>query len=249
MPWTWPASAARRDPGERREGRGRRRRPVLPGTRQHRRAGRRLHVGARRGRRGGALPRPGCWTPPLASTALRFLPRDRWPEQPFPRQVSLLRAIGAGAARRALRSRANCRRRCPAPTWWSSTGREHRRRHGPVGPRRGAGRRRSHAPPPSACPNRPTAMRCPHARHPATGRWWSSCAIPNAARPRPTCCTPCSPPAPTPSSSTWAGPTSSAYPSRPRASPPSAPPAPAARLQRPSWSTPAPQSSRRTSRG
>jgi beta-N-acetylhexosaminidase len=31
------------------------------------------------------------------------LPRDRWPEQPFPRQASLLGAIGAEAARRALR--------------------------------------------------------------------------------------------------------------------------------------------------
>jgi beta-N-acetylhexosaminidase len=36
-------------------------------------------------------------------TALRFLPRDRWPEPPLPRQVSSLAAIGGEAARRALR--------------------------------------------------------------------------------------------------------------------------------------------------
>jgi beta-N-acetylhexosaminidase len=36
-------------------------------------------------------------------TALGFLPRDRRPEPPFPRQVSSLPAIGAEAARRALR--------------------------------------------------------------------------------------------------------------------------------------------------
>jgi beta-N-acetylhexosaminidase len=35
--------------------------------------------------------------------ALRFLPRDRWPEPPFLRRVSSLAAIGAEAARRAVR--------------------------------------------------------------------------------------------------------------------------------------------------
>ena len=51
---------------------------------------------------GGALPEARVLDAAARVAALRFLPRDRWPEQPFPRQVSLLGAIGAEAARRAL---------------------------------------------------------------------------------------------------------------------------------------------------
>ncbi len=39
----------------------------------------------------------------LTTDSSPVLPRDRWPEQPFLRQVSLLGAVGAEAARRALR--------------------------------------------------------------------------------------------------------------------------------------------------
>jgi beta-N-acetylhexosaminidase len=51
----------------------------------------------------GALPEARLRDAAARVTALRFLPRDRWPEPPFPRQVSSLAAIGAEAARRALR--------------------------------------------------------------------------------------------------------------------------------------------------
>jgi beta-N-acetylhexosaminidase len=51
----------------------------------------------------GALPEARLRDAAARVTALRFVPRDRWPEPPFPRQVSSLAAIGAEAARRALR--------------------------------------------------------------------------------------------------------------------------------------------------
>jgi beta-N-acetylhexosaminidase len=51
----------------------------------------------------GALPEARLLDAAARVTALRFLPRDRWPAQPVPRQVSPLGAIGAEAARRALR--------------------------------------------------------------------------------------------------------------------------------------------------
>jgi beta-N-acetylhexosaminidase len=51
----------------------------------------------------GALPEARLRDAAARVTALRFLPRDRWPEPPFPWQVSSLAAIGAEAARRALR--------------------------------------------------------------------------------------------------------------------------------------------------
>ncbi|MGH9230775.1 MAG: glycoside hydrolase family 3 protein [Acidimicrobiales bacterium] len=51
----------------------------------------------------GALPEARLLDAGVRVAALRFLPRDRWPEQPIPRQVSSLGAIGAEAARRALR--------------------------------------------------------------------------------------------------------------------------------------------------
>src|SRR4029450_4798007 len=59
--------------------------------------------------------------------------------------------------------------------------------------------------------------------------------MPIAARLRRRCFTPCSPPVPTPSSSTWAGPLPSRR-RRPRASRPSVRRAPTARRRRPSWS-------------
>jgi beta-N-acetylhexosaminidase len=52
---------------------------------------------------GGELPEARLFDAAARVAALRFLPRDRWPQQPFPRQVSLLGAVGAEAARRALR--------------------------------------------------------------------------------------------------------------------------------------------------
>ena len=52
---------------------------------------------------GGELPEARLLDAAARVAALRFLPRDRWPQQPFPRQVSLLGAVGAEAARRALR--------------------------------------------------------------------------------------------------------------------------------------------------
>jgi beta-N-acetylhexosaminidase len=51
----------------------------------------------------GALPEARLRGAAARVTALRFLPRDRWPEPPFPRQVSSLAVIGAEAAQRALR--------------------------------------------------------------------------------------------------------------------------------------------------
>jgi beta-N-acetylhexosaminidase len=51
----------------------------------------------------GALPEARLRDAAARAAALRFPPRDRVPEQPFPRQVSLLAAVGAEAARRALR--------------------------------------------------------------------------------------------------------------------------------------------------
>ena len=51
----------------------------------------------------GALPESRLLDAAARVTALRFLPRDRWPGQPVPRQVSPLGAVGAEAARRALR--------------------------------------------------------------------------------------------------------------------------------------------------
>ena len=51
----------------------------------------------------GGLPEARLLDAAARVTALRFLPRDRWPAQPIPRQVSPLGAIGAEAARRALR--------------------------------------------------------------------------------------------------------------------------------------------------
>jgi beta-N-acetylhexosaminidase len=51
----------------------------------------------------GALPEGRLLDAAARVTELRFLPRDRWPEQPAPRQVSALGAVGAQAARRALR--------------------------------------------------------------------------------------------------------------------------------------------------
>jgi beta-N-acetylhexosaminidase len=51
----------------------------------------------------GALPEARLRDAAARVTALRFQPGDRWPEPPSPRQVSSLAAIGAEAARRALR--------------------------------------------------------------------------------------------------------------------------------------------------
>jgi beta-N-acetylhexosaminidase len=51
----------------------------------------------------GALPEARLRDAAARVTALRFLPRDRWPEPPLPRQVSSLASIGAEAARRAVR--------------------------------------------------------------------------------------------------------------------------------------------------
>jgi beta-N-acetylhexosaminidase len=50
----------------------------------------------------GALPEARLHDAAARVTHLRFLPRDRWPEPPIPRQVSSLAAIGAEAARRAV---------------------------------------------------------------------------------------------------------------------------------------------------
>jgi beta-N-acetylhexosaminidase len=52
---------------------------------------------------GGALAEARLRDAAARVAALRFRPRDRWPEPPFPVQVSPLAAIGAEAARRALR--------------------------------------------------------------------------------------------------------------------------------------------------
>ena len=51
----------------------------------------------------GALPESRLLDAAARVTALRFLPRDRWPGQPVPRQVPPLGDVGAEAARRALR--------------------------------------------------------------------------------------------------------------------------------------------------
>jgi len=51
----------------------------------------------------GAVPEARLLDAEARVTALRFLPRNGWPEQPVPRQVSPLGAVGAEAARRALR--------------------------------------------------------------------------------------------------------------------------------------------------
>jgi beta-N-acetylhexosaminidase len=51
----------------------------------------------------GALPEARLRDAAARVAALRFLPRDRWPEPSFPRQVSSLASIGGEAARRAVR--------------------------------------------------------------------------------------------------------------------------------------------------
>jgi beta-N-acetylhexosaminidase len=51
----------------------------------------------------GALPAERLLDADARVAALRFVPRDRWPQQPFPRQVCSPGPIGAEAARRSLR--------------------------------------------------------------------------------------------------------------------------------------------------
>jgi beta-N-acetylhexosaminidase len=51
----------------------------------------------------GALPKARLRDAAARVAALRFLPQDQWPVPPLPRQVSSLAAIGAEAARRAVR--------------------------------------------------------------------------------------------------------------------------------------------------
>ena len=91
-------------PAERGAGRGRRRRPVLPGTGQHSESS---STPARsrwsRPSRAARLAEARLTDAAARVAALRFLMRDRWSEPPPPRQVSSLASIGAEAARRALR--------------------------------------------------------------------------------------------------------------------------------------------------